>query len=96
MKESPINVSSKVIHISLRLRDECLVTKKNLTLLFSVSLSSDPSYQYQTALNQMGAMGFDNEGGWLTSLLDAKGGDIVRVLDAIKIGNQPSFSGNSK
>ncbi|XP_003725043.2 sequestosome-1 isoform X1 [Strongylocentrotus purpuratus] len=56
----------------------------------------DPSYQYQTALNQMGAMGFDNEGGWLTSLLDAKGGDIVRVLDAIKIGNQPSFSGNSK
>lgn len=32
---------------------------------------------------QLQGMGFDDEGGWLTELVKAKGGDIERVLDAL-------------
>lgn len=37
----------------------------------------------EAVLLQLQGMGFDNEGGWLTELVKAKGGDIGKVLDAL-------------
>lgn len=37
----------------------------------------------QQIVTQLRGMGFDDEGGWLTELAKAKGGDIEKVLDAL-------------
>ncbi len=38
----------------------------------------------EAALTQLRSMGHsDDEGGWLTELVKAKGGDITKVLDAL-------------
>merc|ERR1712012_1441078 len=38
----------------------------------------------EAALKTMLAMGFSDDGGWLSSLLRAKSGDVGKVLDVIK------------
>lgn len=37
----------------------------------------------EQAVAQLSTMGYEDEGGWLTELVKAKGGDISKVLDAL-------------
>lgn len=50
----------------------------------SAPVASHPDPRIQVALQAMMNMGFTDDGGWLTQLLETKQGDIGKVLDVIQ------------
>lgn len=50
-------------------------------------LAVHPDPRIQVALQAMMNMGFSNDGGWLTNLLEAKNGDIGKALDVLQPHN---------
>jgi len=85
-KEMPIQVpkDEEVSKIYPCLPDNQTTSSGSTSTASGSTVTSHANPKIQVALQAMMNMGFSNEGGWLTSLLEAKDGDIGKVLDILQ------------
>lgn len=72
------------------LLEPCLVCQLHeIAELWTITLFTEADPRLIESLSQMLSMGFSDEGGWLTRLLQTKNCDIGAALDAIQYSKQP-------
>lgn len=77
-----LNLNSKNEEIDARTPAPYGLVSESIKQDNGLYFSEDP--KISEALEQMMSMGYSNEGGWLTVLLETKNGDISAVLDTIQ------------